>query len=209
MLKIYGQWASRTYRVAWLCKESAIPYEHVEVTMMVANPTCKADWYLKLNPLGRMPTIDDDGFVMWESAAINLYLAEKYQSPLWPADMHGKGRMLQWAFFIANDVEIPMTFVFQHRFRFPPEKRIPKLADDAEPGLLEKLGVLEAALAQTPFLQGARWGMADFIAASVLYSLYYMKYEKLAQFPHLAAWLKASCERPAARAARSLRGDNG
>lgn len=209
MLKIYGQWASRAFRVAWLCKESNIAYEHVNVTMMVANPTCKEPWYLALNPLGRMPTIEDDGLVMWESSAINLYLAEKYKSPLWPADAAGRGRMLQWAFYIANDVEVPMTLVFQHRFRFPPEMRKPALADEAEPQLLARLAPIEQALAKTPYLQGERWGMADFIPASVLYSLYYMKYEKLAQFPHLAKWLAASCERPAAREARALRGDKG
>ena len=52
----------------------------------------KADWYVKLNPNARIPTIDDDGFVMWESAAINLYLARKYKSPLWPRRPQGEGR---------------------------------------------------------------------------------------------------------------------
>ena len=86
MLKLYGQYRSRAFRVAWLLKESGIPYEHVDVTINVAGATCKDPAYLALNPNARVPTIDDDGFVMWESAAINFYLAEKYGSPLWPAD---------------------------------------------------------------------------------------------------------------------------
>lgn len=207
MLKIYGQWQSRAFRVAWLCKESNIPFEQVNVTIMVPDATAKSDWYLKLNPNGRLPTIDDDGFVMWESAAINLYLAEKYNSPLYPKDAAGKGRMLQWAFYIANDVEVPMTFVFQHRFRFPPEKRDPKIADANEPTLLAKLKVIEAQLNKTPTLQGDKWGMADLIPASVLYSLFAMKYDKLAEFPKLKAWLEASVNRPAAIEARRLRGE--
>ena len=81
MLKLYGQYRSRAFRVAWLCKESNIPYEHVNVTVNVDNATCKTPDYVKLNPNARVPTIDDDGHVMWESAAINLYLAEKYKSP--------------------------------------------------------------------------------------------------------------------------------
>ena len=205
MLKIYGQWASRAFRVAWLCKESNIPYEHVPVTIYAEDASAKAPWYLALNPNGRLPTIDDDGFVMWESAAINLYLAEKYRSPLFPTTMEGKGRMLQWVLFIANDIEIPMILVFQHRFRFPPEKRLPKLADEAEGPMLAKLQVIEDQLSKTPFLQGNQWGMADFVAASVLYSLHAMQYDKLAQFPHLKQWLEASVNRPAAKEAIALR----
>lgn len=115
MLKIYGQWASRAYRVAWLCKESNIPFEHVNVTIMTENATVMEDWYRELNPNRRIPTIDDDGFVMWETAAINLYLAEKYKSPLYPATLEDKGRMLQWVMFMANDVEPPMITVLEHR----------------------------------------------------------------------------------------------
>ena len=53
---------------------------------------------------------------MWESAAISLYLAEKYRSPLWPKDAAGKARVLQWAFYVANDVEPPMILLLQHHY---------------------------------------------------------------------------------------------
>ena len=90
MLKLYGQYRSRAFRVAWLCKESDIPYEHVNVTINVDDATCKDPAYIALNPNARVPTIDDDGVVVWESAAINLYLAEKYNSPLWPRTPAGE-----------------------------------------------------------------------------------------------------------------------
>src|SRR6185436_6868712 len=115
---LYGQYKSRAFRVAWLCKESGTPYEHVNTTINMEGATCKQPEYVKLNPNARVPTIDDDGTVLWESAAINLYLAEKYKSPLWPADMKGKGRVLQWAFFVANDVEPNVILVMQHRVMF-------------------------------------------------------------------------------------------
>ena len=98
-----------------------------------------------------------------------------------------------------------MILVFQHRFRFPPEKRVPKLADEAEGPMLAKLQVIEDRLSKTPFLQGDHWGMADFVAASVLYSLHAMQYDKLAQFPRLKQWLEASVNRPAAKEAIALR----
>ena len=90
MLKIYGQTRSRAFRVLWLCKESNIPFEQVPISIHVPNATCKEEWYVKLNPNARIPTIDDDGFVMWESGAINLYLAKKHKSPLWPTAREAK-----------------------------------------------------------------------------------------------------------------------
>jgi glutathione S-transferase len=74
MLKIYGASHSRAFRVIWLANEIGIPYEHIPVSFSVPHAQCKEPWYIALNPNARVPTIDDDGFVMWEAAAINLYL---------------------------------------------------------------------------------------------------------------------------------------
>jgi len=204
MLKLYGQYRSRAFRVAWLLKESAIPYEHVNVTINVEGATCKDPAYVALNPNARVPTIDDDGFVMWESAAINLYLAEKYRSPLWPKDMQGKGRAYQWAFFVANDVEPHMITVMQNRVMFAPEKRNPALADAADEKLQPRLMVLDDFLRKNAFFDVDRWGLADFMVASVCYSFFAMKYD-LSRYPSFQKWLMASIERPKAKEARALR----
>ena len=205
MLKLYGQYRSRAFRVAWLCKESNIPYEHVNVTINVEGATAKEPWYAALNPNKRVPTIDDDGLVMWESAAINLYLAEKYQSPLWPKDWTGKARALQWAFYIANDVEGPMIVMQRHRHMLPPEQRSEKLAQEAEQQILPRMQILEEQIAKHGFFGGTAWGLADFMVASVCYSMWINKFPLLAKFPEFHAWLTASVERPAAKEARKLR----
>lgn len=204
MLKLYGQYRSRAFRVAWLCKESNLPYEHVNVTCNVEGATCKEPAYVALNPNARVPTIDDDGFVMWESAGINLYLAEKYRSPLWPADAKGKGRMLQWALFASNDIEPHMVTVMQHRVVFPPEKRNPALAEAADAKLQPGLQVLDDFLRKNKNFGGERWDMADFMVASVCYSFFAMKYD-LARYPAFQKWLMASLDRPKAKEARALR----
>ena len=185
-------------------EESDIPYEHVNVTVNVEGATCKDPAYLALNPNARVPTIDDDGFVMWESAAINLYLAEKYRSPLWPADAKGKGRTLQWAFFTANDIEPNMILVMLHRVMFPPEKRNPTIADDADAKLQPRLKIFDSYLEKNKFFGIDRWDMADFMVASVCYSFFAMKYD-LSKYPHLQKWLMQSLERPKTKAARALR----
>jgi len=204
MLKIYGQYRSRAFRVVWLCKESGIPYEHVNTTINVEGATCKEPAYVKLNPNARVPTIDDDGYVLWESAAINLYLAEKYKSALWPADLKGRGRVYQWGFFIANDVEPSMITVMQHRVMFPPEKRNPTLADEADAKLQPRLKVLDDFLKNQKYFGIDRWDMADFMVASVCYSFTVMKYD-LSKYPNFQKWLLASIERPKAKEARALR----
>jgi len=205
MLKLYGQYRSRAFRVAWLCKESNIPYEHVNVTINVEGATCKEPWYGAINPNQRVPAIDDDGLVMWESAAINLYLAEKYRSPLWPKDPAGKARMLQWAFYIANDVEPPMITMQRHRHLLPAEQRNAKLADEAEQQVLPKMQVMEDYLAKNRCFSGDAWGMADFMVASVCYSMWFNKFPLLEKFPKFKAWLDASVNRPMAQEARKLR----
>ncbi len=208
MLKLYGQYRSRAFRVAWLCKESGIPYEHVNVTINVEGAQSKESWFSAINPNARVPAIEEDGFVMWESAAINLYLAEKYNSPLWPATPKARGRMLQWAFFTANDVEPHMVSVMQHRVMFPPEKRNTALADASDAALQPRLQVLDEHLAKHKFFGGAPenpiWDMADFMVASVCYSFFAMKYD-LGKYPHFQSWLNTSVERPQAKEARKLR----
>jgi glutathione S-transferase len=204
MLKIYGQPRSRAFRVLWMAKELGIQYEYFPVSITADKPECKEPWYVELNPNARVPTIDDDGFVMWESAAINLYLAEKYKSPLFPSTAHGRGRMLQWAFYIANDVEPPMIAMFQNRVLFPPEKRNAALADSSESQMVVRLKLLEEHLSKNKYFGGDRWDMADFMVASVVYTLAAIKYD-LSKFPKFQAWLMASIERPAAKEARKLR----
>ena len=205
MLKVYGQARSRAFRVLWLCKESNIPFEHVPVTINVPNAQAKEDWYVKLNPNARVPTIDDDGFIMWESAAINMYLARKYKSPLWPTTEAGEGRALQWGFFIANDFEKPMVTLFQQTVMLTPDKRNPEVAKAAEAEMVSKLQVLENYLGAHPYFGVDRWDLADFMVASVTFTLTGMKYD-LAKFPKFAAWLKTGMERPGCQEAVKMRG---
>jgi glutathione S-transferase len=204
MLKIYGAPHSRAFRVIWLANEIGTAYEHIPVTFSVPNAQCKEPWFMELNPNGRVPAIDDDGFVMWETAAINLYLAERYKNSLYPTSPQGRGRVLQWTFFAYNDVEPALITLFRNRVFYPPEQRSAALADQAEAALRAALAILEQQLAKTTFFGGDEWDMADFMVASVLYVLTRMKLD-LAASPRLEAWLMASINRPAAQIARKLR----
>ena len=130
-LTIYGTARSRTARVLWMAKELGLAFEHVPLAM--GDAALKQPPFLKINPAGRVPAIDDDGFVMAESLAINLYLARKYgdrASPsLAPASREQEAKIWQWSSWAMTDLEVPMNFIHLHRNFFPPERRDPKIAD--------------------------------------------------------------------------------
>jgi len=200
MLKIYGVTQSRTYRILWLAHEMGISHEHIPVTTRGDAPECKADWFRAINPNGRVPAIDNDGFRLWESFAIAIYLAKKFKSDLYPRTVEGEARMLQWAFFMANDFEMSVADMLRNRLLLPEADRDEALAVEGWRRLQGPLAVLEAELGRQPFLAGAAWGLADFAVACVCTSLLLLKAD-LAAYPKFAAWLKASAARPAARAA--------
>jgi glutathione S-transferase len=122
MLKIYGAPHSRAFCVLWLANEIGIPYELIPVMFNV--PTRNANTLVShAHPNGLVTAIDDGGFVMWETSAINLYLAETYKNSLYPSKQQGRGRMLQWAFFATTEVEPALIMLFRNRIFFPPEQR--------------------------------------------------------------------------------------
>jgi glutathione S-transferase len=205
MLKIYGPPHSRAFRVIWLANEIGIPYEVVPVSFGVPDAECKKPWYLKLNPNGKLPAIDDDGFILWESAAINLYLADKYKSPLYPSTIQGRGKLFQWIFFVANEVEPAVIAILRNRIILPPEDRDTTVADKAEDKLRCLFDIMESALQRSAFFAGDAWGLADFMIACVLYIVQVRLKTDLSAWPRLASWATASVQRPAALVARKLR----
>jgi glutathione S-transferase len=87
---------SRAYRALWMANELGLDYENVPIN--VADGSAKTPKYLAVNPNGRIPAIDDNGFKLWESMAINLYLAKKH-GVLLPKTMEGAAEAIQWSFF--------------------------------------------------------------------------------------------------------------
>src|ERR1700746_3038292 len=96
-LKIYGVARSRAFRTLWMAKELGLDYEHIKVDFATGETRTLA--HLALNPNGHIPVIDEDGFVLWESMAINLYLAKKHSlGRLYPSRLEDEARVWQWSF---------------------------------------------------------------------------------------------------------------
>lgn len=200
-LRIYGIPASRAFRSLWMALELGLDYENVPIGF--ADGSHKAPAYLAINPNGRVPAIDDDGFVLWESLAINLYLAKKHSlGRFYPATLAGEARAWQWSFWAASEVEKPIIAWAFNTIVYPPEKRDAKLAAEGKAQLEGLFAVLDGALARHPFLLGADFTVADLNLASVMFRALQMD---LRRMPRVKEWLERALQRPAARAALKLR----
>lgn len=206
-LRIYGIAASRAIRALWMAEELGLAYEHVPIhyrddpdgPLGKNNPE-----FRRANPLGRVPAIDDDGFALWESMAINLYLARKHGKGLWPATIEGEGLAFQWSFFAVTEIDPAINEWARHAIVLPEAERDPKVASAALEKLQRPLAVVDAALAHRPYLAGGAFSVADLNLAAALFRARRMDH---AARPNLARWLADCFSRPAARRAWAMRGE--
>jgi glutathione S-transferase len=195
MLRIYGCLRSRASRNVWLAKELGIPFELVPVIQAYRLPdagaadaplnTASAE-FRRINPNGHIPTIEDDGLVLHESLAINLYLARKHGGPLAPRDVAEEGAMTMWSFWAITECEGHALAVLGK-----------KNAEAAEAALRRPFATLEAALqAGGGHAVGGRFTVADINLAEVI------RYAQGATalfdaHPAVAAWIRDCQARPA------------
>jgi glutathione S-transferase len=199
-VKIYGYAQSRAMRTLWLCEEIGVSYELVHTG--TTDGGTRTPEYLKVNPAGHIPAIDDGGFKLSESMAINLYLA-KTHGKLYPRDAQGEAKAWQWSFWVMSELDGPIVRWITHGMLLPPEARDVKIAREAREAMEWPLTVLNDALAGRQYLvEPDAFTVADLNVASTLYRLLFVD---LADKPHLHDWVKRCWERPAARRARAMR----
>lgn len=213
MLKIYGLYRSRATRNIWLCDELGVPYELVPVMQAYRLGTpgaagaalhTKSPEFLKINPNGHIPSIDDDGLILQESLGINLYLAKKYGGPLAPADLSEDGLMTTWTAWALTEVEPHSIQILYHRVSKPAAERDAKIANAAVAALKAPFAVLDKALAETGYVVGGRFTVADInIAECVRYAM--AAPELFEVNPNVKAWLAKVQGRPAFKAMMAKR----
>jgi len=213
MLKIYGLYRSRATRNIWLCDELGIPFELVPVVQAnrLGTPgaasfalNTKSPEFLKVNPNGHIPSIDDDGLVLHESLAINLYLARKHGGPLAPANLAEEGQMASWTAWALTEVEPQSIQILYHRVAKPVAERDPKIADAAVAALRAPFAVLDKALAANGYVVGGRFTVADInLAECVRYAM--AAPELFEANPNVKAWLAKVQGRPAFKAMMAKR----
>jgi glutathione S-transferase/GST-like protein len=184
VITLYTAATPNGYKISIALEELALPYD-LRV-LEFSKQEQKEDWYVALNPNGRIPTIvdhDADDFVVFESGAILIYLAEK-TGRLLPVDTKGRSRVLQWLMFQMSGVG-PMMGQANVFFRYLPEK-IP-LAIDRYQGEVRRLfGVLDRQLANNEYIAG-EYSIADIAHWPWIYS-HSWSGVPLDDFSHLRRW---------------------
>jgi glutathione S-transferase len=197
-LRIYGIARTRAFRVLWVAKELGLGYDHIPVEIGPAGAR-KPD-YLAINPNGRLPAIDDDGFTLWESLAITMYLAKKHANGrLYPASLEGEAKTWQWSLWSVQEVDRAVNIWSLHAVRLPPEDRDADKRAEALKVMAAPFKVLDGALAGRAFLLGDDFTVADLNVAAVISRAIDMDF---GMTPRLGDWLRRCLERPAAAEAR-------
>ncbi len=191
MIRIFGTMRSRANRCVWAAQETGQAFELVSVDF--ARNEQKSPDYLKINPNARVPAMQDGDLTLWESFAINLYLARKSGGDLGPRNAVEEAQMVMWSMWATNELEKHGLDVLFHTAFLPQEKRDPKAVEAALAAMERPLKVLDAALASGP-LVGGRFTIADLNVACILLYLRGQA-DYLAKFPNVAAALKAATER--------------
>ena len=199
MLKIWGRTNSVNVKKAlWAAEELGLKYQRIDAGM--EHGVTKTPEYMKMNPNSVVPTIDDDGFVLWESHAIVRYLAAKHGAgTLWPTDLRVRAdadRWMDWTHSFSREFQRP---VFWPLVRTPPEKRDMKAIGDACRKCAELLAVPEQKLSTAPYLAGSAFTMGD-IPLGCHVQLWFRLPIDRPRLPGLEAWFERLCQRPAFRA---------
>jgi glutathione S-transferase len=200
MLKMYGTSKSRAARSLWAIEEIGVKYEHVPTPV----PKAKSPEHLKLNPNGHIPVLEDDGHVVWESMAINLYLAEKYgKAPLAPSTAEARADAMKWSFFGMTEIEPHLMTLLVNKLFLPADQRDEKAIEKATAALKAPLKVIDDQLKGHPYLLGNDFTIADLNVAAVLSFAQLVKLDMSAT-PAAQAWLEKCLGREANQRVRKL-----
>jgi glutathione S-transferase len=202
MIDLYTAATPNGWKISIALEELGLAYDVHPLSF--SKQEQKAEWYLKINPNGRIPAIVDranDGFAIFESGAILIYLAEK-TGKLMPKDAKGRSRVIQWLMFQMAGVG-PMMGQANVFFRYAPEK-IPYAIDRYQREVRRLFEVLEHQLSSHPYVAGGEYSIADIAHWSWIHGHEWSGENLLDGLPHLAKWVEVIGERPAVKKGRAV-----
>lgn len=201
MLKIWGRKNSSNVRKAlWCAEELGLTYEALDAGG--AFGVVDTPEYRAMNPNGRVPVIEDDGFVLWESNTIVRYLCAKHASDsVWyPADLQARATAEKWMDWTTSTFADPFRQVFWGVLRTPADQQDWVKIHAARDTCVELLSIVDQALSEHPYLSGEEVGLGDIPLGSFIYAWFEMPIER-PPMPHLQAWYERLQQRPAYRKA--------
>jgi glutathione S-transferase len=198
MLKVWGRVNSiNVQKVLWALDELKVPYERTDAGMQFG--VVNEPFYRKMNPNGRVPTIEDDGLVLWESNAIVRYLAAKHGAgALWPNDLRQRADSDRWMDWATTTLAPAIFPVFWGLVRTPPEKRDAKAIDEGVKKLGEAFQVLEQCMDGRDYIGGSALTLGDIPVGVHVYRWYALDVTR-PKLPKVEAYHRRLQQRPAFR----------
>lgn len=198
MLEVWGRRnSSNVIPVMWAVGELGLAHRRHDVGGSFGG--LDSPDFLAMNPNGLIPTIDDDGFVLWESNAIVRYLSRRYGAGGLLPDSEAEIALAdQWVEWCKTTPYPPYIEMFWGIVRTEPMGRDPGFIEDRRATLVEALRLLDAHLADRAYIAGDRLTMADIPAGPIAYRYFNLEIER-PELPNLAAWYERLCDRPAYR----------
>jgi glutathione S-transferase len=194
MLKILGRkTSSNVQKVLWCCDVLDIPFEREDIGGKFGKNHEPA--YLALNPNGRVPTINDDGFILWESNAIVRYLSAKHgMGTLYPTVLHRRADADRWMDWQQTTLRTPMRTLARGLQTPAPEPLDAAQLETAKKDAGDAWKILDAQLAKQPYVAGLILTMADIAFCSNIHRWYQLPIERPV-LANLKAWYDRLCER--------------
>ncbi|MET0538518.1 MAG: glutathione S-transferase family protein [Xanthobacteraceae bacterium] len=187
MIKIWGRTTSiNVQKVMWAIGELGLAHERIDAGGTFGKNNEPA--YLAMNPNGLVPTLDEDGFILWESNSVVRYIAARYGAgKLEPSDLQERARASSWMDWQLSTASPAIHALFWGMIRTPPEKRDQAAIVASRDKTAAAMKILDGQLAKTPFVAGQKFSMGDIPVALVSY-----RFRRLAseypKFNNLERW---------------------
>jgi glutathione S-transferase len=193
MIVFFGSPRSSATRTHWMLEEVGVPYDHRPVDLGLPRSQRPPE-FRAASPMAKVPAIVDGEVRVFESMAINLYLAERYRPELGPRDAAERAELLAWSFWVAMNVHPLLIVVLYHTSILPEAERRSHEAEQNRGWAADYFSALDAALAGHEWLVGGRFTVADVNVGAIA--------EMAAGLgvplgPHIHAWIQRFQARPA------------
>jgi glutathione S-transferase len=194
-MKLYGFGPTRSLRALWGLKELDTDFEFIPINLLAGEH--KHPDFLRLNPAGKVPVLVDGDIVIPESAAIVLYLADKYREKrLLPASVQERTQVYRWVMFAVTELEQPLWRISKHTALYPEDKRLPADIVLAKEEFLAMAAILDSHLEGRRFIVGDSVTVADCVTAYLVD--WANEFHLIDDFGQLQAYLQRMYARPKA-----------
>lgn len=202
MITLYGNARTSAGRCLWALEEVGVPFENKQIDMK--NKEHKSADFLKLNPNGKIPVMIDGDTTLFESMAINFYLADKYKPELFGTTPKDRALSTQWSFWASSELQPPIIEVFIQKVFMPADKKDQNVIDSNMAKLPTLFKVLDDSLEGQTYLNGSTFTLADLNTHTVVSIAPHLGID-LTTYKNVDLWMKAISDRPAFQKYSELR----